>query len=137
MLELLKSLIIKVKDITYKLGLISDYVVEWGTSGIWIYRKWNSGIAECWRYAFWEQVPYAGTYLDEYQYLIGDVYFPFAFIDAPVANVTGKAGTGYGSVTFAATTKTYITIYVSSNQSPNDNNSNSAYAYIDIKGKWK
>lgn len=25
-----------------------DYVVEQGTSGIWTYRKWDSGIAECW-----------------------------------------------------------------------------------------
>ena len=25
-----------------------DYIVEEGTSGIWTYRKWNSGIAECW-----------------------------------------------------------------------------------------
>lgn len=30
-----------------KLG-ISDYVVAQGTSGIWTYRKWNSGVAECW-----------------------------------------------------------------------------------------
>lgn len=26
----------------------SDYVIEQGTSGIWTYRKWESGIAECW-----------------------------------------------------------------------------------------
>lgn len=26
----------------------SDYVIEQDTSGIWTYRKWNSGIAECW-----------------------------------------------------------------------------------------
>ena len=26
----------------------SDYVVEQGTDGIWTYRKWASGIAECW-----------------------------------------------------------------------------------------
>ena len=26
----------------------SDYVIEIGTSGIWVYRKWNSGKAECW-----------------------------------------------------------------------------------------
>lgn len=26
----------------------SDYVIEQGTDGIWTYRKWNSGIAECW-----------------------------------------------------------------------------------------
>lgn len=25
-----------------------DYIVEQGTSGIWVYRKWNSGFAECW-----------------------------------------------------------------------------------------
>ena len=25
-----------------------DYVVEYGTNGIWTYRKWASGIAECW-----------------------------------------------------------------------------------------
>ena len=25
-----------------------DYIVEQGTDGIWAYRKWNSGIAECW-----------------------------------------------------------------------------------------
>lgn len=34
--------------ILQRLGLISDWVVEQGTSGIWTYRKWNSGIAECW-----------------------------------------------------------------------------------------
>ena len=27
---------------------IKDYVVQQGTIGIWTYRKWNSGIAECW-----------------------------------------------------------------------------------------
>ena len=25
-----------------------DYIVEQGTDGDWTYRKWNSGIAECW-----------------------------------------------------------------------------------------
>lgn len=27
---------------------IVDFIVEQGTSGIWTYRKWHSGIAECW-----------------------------------------------------------------------------------------
>lgn len=27
---------------------IADYVVAQGTSGIWTYRKWNSGVSECW-----------------------------------------------------------------------------------------
>lgn len=39
MLELLKSLTIKVKDIAYKLGLIADYVVEQGSN----YIKYSNG----------------------------------------------------------------------------------------------
>lgn len=27
---------------------LSDFIIEQGTSGIWTYRKWYSGIAECW-----------------------------------------------------------------------------------------
>ena len=27
---------------------INDYIVEQGTSGIWTYRKWNSGLGEYW-----------------------------------------------------------------------------------------
>ena len=27
---------------------VNDYVAEKGTSGIWTYRKWNSGVYECW-----------------------------------------------------------------------------------------
>lgn len=26
----------------------NDYIVDQGTSGIWTYRKWDSGVAECW-----------------------------------------------------------------------------------------
>ena len=29
-------------------GGSADYIVEEGTSGIWTYRKWASGVAECW-----------------------------------------------------------------------------------------
>ena len=35
---------------------VGDYVVEQGTDGIWTYRKWNSGIAECWGTSLHESV---------------------------------------------------------------------------------
>ena len=37
-------------DWTFKIqgGNISDFVIDQGASGIWTYRKWNSGIAEIW-----------------------------------------------------------------------------------------
>lgn len=39
----LKALLTKILD-----ALKADYIVEQGISGIWTYRKWSSGIAECW-----------------------------------------------------------------------------------------
>lgn len=27
---------------------VADFIVEYGTNGMWTYRKWHSGIAECW-----------------------------------------------------------------------------------------
>ena len=39
---------IKTKLSAHDKALSVDYIVEQGTSGIWTYRKWNSGIAECW-----------------------------------------------------------------------------------------
>lgn len=47
---------------------VVDYIVEEGTEGIWTYRKWNSGIAECWgiassttAFAVWTAPIYYGT----------------------------------------------------------------------------
>lgn len=37
-------------DIPIESGGGVDYIVEEGTSGIWHYRKWNSGTGECWAY---------------------------------------------------------------------------------------
>lgn len=52
-------------DIKYKGGIISDFVVEQGTSGVWTYRKWNSGTAELWGYgtAAYENVSVLGKEL--------------------------------------------------------------------------
>lgn len=37
------------EEVKSLLGL-ADYVVDRGVSGIWTYRKWASGVAECWGY---------------------------------------------------------------------------------------
>ena len=72
----------------------SDYVIEQGTSGIWTYRKWDSGIAECWgRYTF----SVTATEMNFW------VSFPFTFINADtVVNCTAK-DIGYGSANTAQT----------------------------------
>lgn len=42
-----------INSVEYNLQNQVDYIVEQGTSGIWTYRKWNSGIAECWGTYSW------------------------------------------------------------------------------------
>lgn len=68
---------------------IKDYIVEQGTSGDWTYRKWDSGIAECWqctRIMFSNKAP---TSIDGLSVLTQNVDLPFLFVkQQPVANCT-------------------------------------------------
>ena len=65
-----------------------DYVVEQGTSGIWTYRKWNSGLAECWGvYTMnsaatktWGSLYYSDT-------LAPRINYPFTFTSRPQESV--------------------------------------------------
>ena len=47
----------QIEDFVQSLNAVNissvDYIVEQGVDGIWTYRKWNSGIAECWGTHSW------------------------------------------------------------------------------------
>lgn len=67
-----------------KLAQKVDYIVEEGTSGIWTYRKWNSGLAECWGLSS----------VASNSYSVGGAKnvvasYPFTFATAPVVLVSG------------------------------------------------
>ena len=67
-------------DILLKQDLV-DFIIEQGTSDGWIYRKWNSGIVEC-----WGSKSYSYTTSGEYSYqvLVNAFYFPDGlFIEPP------------------------------------------------------
>jgi len=74
-------------------GLVQDYMIESGNSGIWEYRKWASGVYECWGNLQVSSVDinnaWGGTY---YGYTEG-VDFPITFIDLPVMTATVNAQT--------------------------------------------
>lgn len=68
----------------------ADYIIASGTSGIWTYRKWASGQAECWCSTM---ISYANDYVLE-----GYVAFPFTFAAAPTTLATlGSNGDNYGN----------------------------------------
>ena len=79
----------------------SDFIVEEGTSGMWTYRKWESGTMECWGTltltttinAAWGSV-FVGVNTMKRQ------NYPIAFTDKPVETVTLQA-VGHAAWLFA------------------------------------
>lgn len=112
----------------------ADFVISQGTVRIWTYRKWNSGISECWgtdsgtitKYTTWN-----GMY--GYQ---STVKFPGnLFITAPVTNYQVYIGSGFamparGSMSDKNTFHWYA---LSSDESDNVSYHVECYAI----GKWK
>ena len=62
-----------------------DYIVEQGTSGIWTYRKWNSGIAECWGSVEFKGETTFTAWGNIYRSaeVFGKQAYPFTFTDRP------------------------------------------------------
>ena len=119
----------------YKLGLIADYVIESGTSGSWTYRKWNSGVSECW--GKWSNnvavnsswgVLYEGKFSDPISYPSG------LFLQTPalIGSISGTAGfleiSGAGDAT--KTGAVYIV-------RPYSTQSNSYQVNLHAFGRWK
>lgn len=77
-------------------GSANDYIVEQGTKDGWTYRKWNSGIGECWK-----TISYTTTVTGVWGSLYQSGYiarqnYPFSFTDKPVETVSCVAGSGGG-----------------------------------------
>lgn len=71
-----------------------DFVVDAGVSGIWSYRKWYSGKAECWGLASktvtnWGSNEWGGVYN------CANVSLPFGFVEVSVALANVASGTTY------------------------------------------
>ena len=78
-----------------------DYIVEQGTSGIWAYRKWNSGVSECWGTAsgnitmstLGSQYGIGGLFYNATAGSDWDISFPTSLFNAtPVATATANTG---------------------------------------------
>ena len=79
-----------------------DYVVEHGTAtasdgSYWIYRKWNSGIAECWgrKKETKSQYDTMGSSYGMWWEYWSDVYYPFSFTETPIAFSSSDIGSAF------------------------------------------
>lgn len=90
-------------------GLKTDYVVAQGIQGAWTYRRWASGIGECWcRY-----VQKTGNVWGSYTGCsVGD--YPFQFTEIPSVTATfGVDSRGQGHVSHCSSTLSAPNIYAS------------------------
>ena len=112
-------------------GNIGDYVVEQGTSGNWKYRKWNSGIAECWVILTGSSTKYATGGGEGYRHAL-TVNYPFTFTANPVVTATAQMGTGLSVVDRVVLYKDKVTIGINSNLAT------SGYTIsVFVIGNWK
>ena len=93
-------------------GSADDYVTEQGTSGDWTYRKWNSGVAECWRTITDDRpsTAFSATGSVYYRNVTG-INFPTSFfnarpkvvVNADFGNVGSASATGVSATGFTIT----------------------------------
>ena len=123
------------KELRADLG-IKDYVVQQGTSGIWTYRKWNSGTAECW---LENDLSLTGitpvAYMNDSAYLThATVNLPFVFKTRPSCVADGRLGTGLGFVNVIVESGySQVTVYVTGNQESADITIGS----MTVTGRWQ
>lgn len=70
-------------------GKAVPYIVESGTSGIWTYRKWSDGMAECWGMCECTNVLCSNVWGSMYESdVYGCISYPFTFIERPMQQLS-------------------------------------------------
>lgn len=117
----LKDIALKIKEITYKLGLIADYDVEIGAASVgddvWHYRKKASGYAECWA---WVNRSCSGWAAWGYNYYanVAAINYPFEFEEIPIQTIDVTTGAGsYWNVNYMNTVTNTSTLQMTRNNS--------------------
>lgn len=125
----------RLKDVAQRFGLIADYVVEQGNDGIWTYRKWDSGMVECWAHTSFSTNITVAVGNIYYNPRFTTVYFPNnLFIAAPTVFInTTTTGAQWAQANNVTMTYFRPTLFYASKYS------NTINWYFDFyaKGRWK
>ena len=118
----------------------ADYVVEWGVTGIWEWRKWASGIAECWGEYVGTTAKTLGPWGSLYasDNAIPQQALPFTFAEVPTCSVTPKHGDSNVAgflYTMGNATTTHTPAYGMARATPDSSMKPAVDFYV--IGKWK
>ena len=114
-------------------GVELDYVVEQDTKNGWFYRKWNSGLAECWQ-TFTDTAAQTKNLNGMYYSDAERVDLPFTFKEVVYVSATGGATANMNIVRPFAHTTTYVSwcaVGAASLASP------TVRVNLEVKGRWK
>ena len=113
-----------------------DYIVAEGTSGIWTYRKWSSGVAECWASPWIDAGDITQTWGGWYFHTAKSIdSYPFTFKSAP--SILAFKDNGAEGLLIAAgsgTTASPPSVYL---VRPNSYSGAEYRAHILAIGRWK
>jgi hypothetical protein len=118
-----------------------DYVVEIGTDGIWTYRKWKSGLAECWgTFDLYTSIKNTfdntNTSLYYNENNTEKIKYPFSFVKIPYESATLQSSGGLTwLVGKAKNSKDKSGEYRV--LSPEELDSNTYSIMLHVKGHWK
>lgn len=124
-----------------EVGGISAYVVEQGESGIWSYRKWSNGFAECWG-CIQEAKKFNSSWGSLYVCsTTSAINYPFEFVERPTEIATARTrlydcwlvAKGTGDVINSAT---YSGRYFAVRPTQVDDEF-TLYIDLIVKGRWK
>ena len=118
---------------TLRDSISHDYIVEQGTSGIWFYRKWNSGLAK-----FWGGKEIKGTG----SVTAPDVDFPFPLTNLLYKNASAIYSSGQKGVYVLSGSGASISLvntgtYVLKQDIPDNSTTTVAFIEYNVKGMWK
>ena len=128
-------------DVTIRGGKIADFIIEEGTDGIWSYRKWASGYAECWGSKLYTRTfnnMWGSLYISE---SIPAMSYPFPFIERP-AEIASLRTENYACWIYSessgngmnTTTQTATYGVLRPKEAEGECN---VYIDIIVKGRWK
>lgn len=93
-------------------GLKTDYVVAQGQQNDWIYRRWASGVLECWTRSNQTSKNFNNTGCSHYESSLGTYESGFTFVEDPVILATyGVYGTVGAYVKYASASTTVVDVY--------------------------
>lgn len=126
----------QIEDFVQSLNAVAtssvDYIVEQGVEGIWTYRKWNSGIAECWGTTSYESAAFSAAG-NSFMRGFADILFPADLFNvAPIVFANPVFG-NVGSARTGSITASKFNVAVLSTIS----NASEVELQLFAKGTWK